>query len=156
MSTLRCYCPFALTLTATSNCLHCGHVRDTVNSMAILRSWNIQLTLDWNGIEPYDAYLHISEFACCRRVKKYVDVISSRTKKVYVNEQRYQFSHPSLALTHRHTENNHSAIDQEVVKLLLLWNWWRLPQTKMHCSNFHNIRPKTILLKLHLPIMPTH
>ena len=44
-----------------------ARVRDTfraVNSMSILCLWNIQLTLDWDEIEPYGAYLHKSEWRC--------------------------------------------------------------------------------------------
>ena len=39
-----------------------------VNSMAVLRLWNIQLTFDWNGMEPYGAYQRKSELERSKRV----------------------------------------------------------------------------------------
>ena len=55
--------PFVLTLPlevqcttrSTMNMYLCSMNDYTVSSMSILCLWNIQLTVDWVGIEPHDA-----------------------------------------------------------------------------------------------------
>ena len=53
-------------LAPVSNCVVCM----TVSSMCILRLWNIQLTLDWVGIEPHDAHPRKSELNCCKCIQE--------------------------------------------------------------------------------------
>ena len=49
----------------------------TVNSMAILCLWSIQLTFYWNGIEPYGTYHSKSKIVHRKHVQaKYAEVIA--------------------------------------------------------------------------------
>ena len=44
-----------------------------VKSMSILWLWDIQLTLDWDGIEPYDAHPHKFDLKRSKWAQKYFE-----------------------------------------------------------------------------------